>query len=113
MQASPLGWSMVVLASIDCSAEPIFTFCCPFWLSGDALALAPRRVFRREGCMARFDLSCWTAVCLNYQATLRAAKVQETKAFIAQFLEQQEAARRAREARDKAEEQKRLDHWTM
>jgi len=49
----------------------------------------------------------------NAEATLRAAKVQETKAFIAQFLEQQEAARRAREARDKAEEQKRLDHWTM
>ncbi|KAF5828122.1 tumor suppressor, Mitostatin-domain-containing protein [Dunaliella salina] len=40
----------------------------------------------------------------NAEATLKAAKVQETKAFIAQFLEQQEAAKRAREARDRAEE---------
>jgi len=57
-----------------------------------------------------------TSKCTNTcttEASLRANKVLETKAFIAQFLEQQEAAKRAREARDAAEEQKRQDHWTM
>ena len=60
---------------------------------------------------------CLRAMCMHAcicaEASLRAAKVLETKAFIAQFLEQQEAAKRAREARDRAEEQKRQDHWTM
>lgn len=44
---------------------------------------------------------------------MRANKVTETKAFIQQFLEQQEEQKRAMLARDAAEEQKRQDHWTM
>eukprot|EP00195_Chlamydomonas_chlamydogama_P011039 CAMPEP_0202890232 /NCGR_PEP_ID=MMETSP1392-20130828/721_1 /ASSEMBLY_ACC=CAM_ASM_000868 /TAXON_ID=225041 /ORGANISM="Chlamydomonas chlamydogama, Strain SAG 11-48b" /LENGTH=479 /DNA_ID=CAMNT_0049573769 /DNA_START=242 /DNA_END=1678 /DNA_ORIENTATION=- len=47
------------------------------------------------------------------ESALRRQKQDETKAFIAQFLEEQDVARRAKAAAEREEERKIQDYWSM